>query len=379
MLSQNTNALCLGCGYRYSDFLRSGYLGCATCYQSFALKLEAAMEKYHKVIPGAKPFSPSYNPSQSTKQYSQALCSYVLHQKPLKTKIEPTMKHKYQGMRKMNDELSCLSRLPFTQRETKRFYASDQNISQLKCQNHTIIESVRLRLARNVHGLPYLNYLQSQHKQRLQAALLMPEGPLSLFHCFPNSSAYTVTTKDEDHLRISCIFPWRDPIETVEQIFIHLQELATIDKLYHWQFHPDYGFLTACPGLGGQGLRLSFQLRIPALLATKNWLLWKRNLTRAGYEVRKNKQELLPNYTFLKSAKMSGQNGVTNSFCKSRTRNLPSKPDSLLTNKEDANLGCNDRIQISNRHWPLTVNNKMEISHFLAILARLEGAEKQAA
>ena len=325
---------CSVCGRHYKDFIEEGYLSCASCYSSFASLLERLMEKYHNVTPGKKTFTQSYEASSIALARSEELCDYVLSHAvgfAPETQIE---EEKREGKK-----MAFVSRSP--------------SLSDPNGDEKNIIESARLRAARNVEGLPYLNHLSKEQKKELRHALLSPKGALSLYllrDTSPDLRPTALDTGDEDHLRISWTFVWPGKEACMERLLACLKQLELLDKLYQWQFHPDYGFLTACPALAGEALRLSFQLRLPALLSEpKLWQLWRKNLAQAGYEIR------YPDG-------IDGKEG-----------NSPRSPS------EAQGKGPKEgRIQVSNRHWAWGGSLTEKIRRFFLFLEPLVEAEYKA-
>ena len=324
----NAELLCPNCGTHYTDFLKRGYLACASCYIAFALQLEGLIEKYHGITPGKKPFAPVYKVPPLAVARSQELCEYVLAEESIYDLCSQNRELKRDIIPR--ELLAC---------------DSGENKGETK---KDIIEGVRLRLARNVKGLPYLGYLSEKQKKDLSQSLLSPQSALALGLGTPNLTLRPakLETRDEDHLRASWLFAWQGKEHCRKQLFNCLKQIELLDKLYQWQFHPDYGFLTACPALAGHAMRLSFQLRIPALLAkTEVWQSWHENLSHAGYEIR---------------SAVGGESPAPKEGCGadlSRSRS---------------------RIQVSNRHWAWGVSPMEGIHRFLLVLESLVEAEYKA-
>jgi protein arginine kinase len=67
---------------------------------------------------------------------------------------------------------------------------------------------------------------------------------------------------EEDHLRIQCILPGFQFDETWSQIDAVDTELS---RLISYEFDPELGFLTSCPSNLGTGMRASVMVHLPAL------------------------------------------------------------------------------------------------------------------
>ncbi len=345
--SDSESLICYECNTNYGDFLRTAHLGCAHCYESFAPNLDSLLESYHGEHPGAKAHCPDYTSSRLAIARSQEICSYVMKEQSnpynqddrLSNQLYTSKLHHHKKKNKPA-KTPCLiltAKSGQSMNDMCQFFRP-QEVSKYHQFMDTTIESVRLRIARNIHGLPYLGYLRAEQKKRLQTILLSAKSTLRTeldgrLHL--PAKAYG---DDEDHLRISWTFNWKNRQQGLNQIMACIQKSEIINHLYKWQFHPDYGFLTACPAISGEGLRLSFQLNIPTLLNSKKWLIWAKNLTKAGYELR----------------------GI-----------------------EDEHSILEDRLQISKRYWPRglgmieTEATKQELLRFMRVLRSLTKAEFQ--
>ena len=75
----------------------------------------------------------------------------------------------------------------------------------------------------------------------------------------------SVMINEEDHLRMQAILPGfqiRKAWERVDQLD------SELEKKIPYAFHPDYGYLTACPTNLGTGIRVSAMLHLPGLALT---------------------------------------------------------------------------------------------------------------
>lgn len=167
-----------------------------------------------------------------------------------------------------------------------------------------IVMSSRVRLARNIRGLPF-PYLASDSQtaavtqQVLEASKAVREQlgdlrflpindipPLNrqvlvekhlispLLIKEPHNSAVllgddeavSIMVNEEDHLRIQCLLPGL-------QLDKALQEANRCDDLYEanldYAFDEQWGYLTTCPTNVGTGLRASVMIHLPALVLTK--------------------------------------------------------------------------------------------------------------
>jgi protein arginine kinase len=164
---------------------------------------------------------------------------------------------------------------------------------------HDVVISSRLRLARNLAGMPFLSrcdaaqrrqleqrlrdvvlqagiarevfYIDLQTADPLDRQLLVERHLISRQHAdasHPRGVAVggtetaAIMVNEEDHLRIQVL---RSALQFDEAV----QEINRIDDLLEehlsFAFHRRYGYLTACPTNVGTGLRVSVMLHLPAL------------------------------------------------------------------------------------------------------------------
>ncbi|MEN9554174.1 MAG: hypothetical protein RLZZ232_460 [Planctomycetota bacterium] len=167
-----------------------------------------------------------------------------------------------------------------------------------------IVISSRVRLARNVAGFPFisratadvrvqviqqvkaalrgtfqgrkmlpvnvesLSALDSQflmERQLISRELARGDGPRAVV--FSEGERYSVMINEEDHLRLQVLHSGL----ALEESW---QECDALDDLIESQvpvaFHPQLGYLTACPTNVGTGIRISVMLHLPALRLTRD-------------------------------------------------------------------------------------------------------------
>src|SRR5580658_6646245 len=165
-----------------------------------------------------------------------------------------------------------------------------------------IVISSRIRLARNVSGLPFLSRCTRPQRQALEhkvrdtildanlaakvlyvdldqapevdRQLLVERHLISKPHAaaegargvaVADNETLAIMVNEEDHLRIQVLRSGLQLEEAWEQIN------KVDDKLessLDWAFHPRFGYLTACPTNVGTGIRVSVMLHLPALKLT---------------------------------------------------------------------------------------------------------------
>lgn len=165
-----------------------------------------------------------------------------------------------------------------------------------------VVISSRIRLARNLAGMPFLPKCGPQQQleleQRLRKEILAAELSREMFyvdvsaaseldrqllverHLISRQHAHAthprgvavsanetiaVMVNEEDHLRLQVL-------RTGLQLTEAAAEILRIDDLLEqrliWAYHSRYGYLTACPTNVGTGLRVSVMLHLPGLKMT---------------------------------------------------------------------------------------------------------------
>jgi protein arginine kinase len=165
-----------------------------------------------------------------------------------------------------------------------------------------IVISSRIRLARNVGGVPFLSRASRQQKQMLEnrirdvllgsqvapqtlyvdldkapevdRQLLVERHLISKQHAAAEGArgvavgeneTIAIMINEEDHLRIQVLRSGLQLDEAWEQINA-IDD--TLESKLDFAFHPRFGYLTACPTNVGTGIRVSVMLHLPALKLT---------------------------------------------------------------------------------------------------------------
>src|SRR4051795_8006362 len=165
-----------------------------------------------------------------------------------------------------------------------------------------IVISSRIRLARNISGIPFLTRASRQQKTQLEARsrevllsaqisaktlyvdlehapeidrqLLVERHLISKQHAsgegargvaVGENETLSIMINEEDHLRIQCLRSGLQLEEAWEQIN-GIDDL--LESKLDFAFHPRFGYLTACPTNVGTGIRVSVMLHLPALKMT---------------------------------------------------------------------------------------------------------------
>jgi protein arginine kinase len=167
---------------------------------------------------------------------------------------------------------------------------------------HEIVISTRIRLARNIQGFPFLTralpeqraeiadtieaavgkaallreyvHLDLEQLDELDRLLLVERHLISKQHAeasgarrvaFHPSEASSLMINEEDHLRLQVMRSGLQLDESWEEINAIDDAL---DEQLEFEFHPQFGYLTACPTNVGTGIRVSVMLHLPALRLT---------------------------------------------------------------------------------------------------------------
>lgn len=183
-----------------------------------------------------------------------------------------------------------------------------------------IVVSSRIRLARNLAGVPFhrkLSKIRQQelidrliaaiakaapwreslvaHVQRLSDAerLALVErqlisrdissGKRPAGVCVSNDEIYSVMLNEEDHVRLQVIQSGLS-LSTNLDLAIALDQ--ALEREVEWSYHDVYGYLTACHTNVGTGMRASIMLHLPALTETGELKQVLRALSKLHMTVR---------------------------------------------------------------------------------------------
>lgn len=167
---------------------------------------------------------------------------------------------------------------------------------------HEIVISTRVRLARNLRGFPFLSRAEAKQRTEIadtvQAAISKASGLESYLHvdvetieeldrsllverqlisrqhaegtgarrvAFHPTEVSSLMINEEDHLRLQVMCSGLQLEKAWEQIDV-IDD--AIDEQLEYEFHAQYGYLTACPTNVGTGIRVSVMLHLPALRLT---------------------------------------------------------------------------------------------------------------
>jgi protein arginine kinase len=165
-----------------------------------------------------------------------------------------------------------------------------------------IVNSSRIRLARNISGYPFLTRCSAQQRRTLEGKtrgavlgagisaqtlyvdladatetdrqLLVERHLISKHHAAADGArglavgedeTVAIMVNEEDHLRLQVLrsgLQFEEAWEQINEIDNKLE--STLD----FAFHPRFGYLTACPTNVGTGIRVSVMVHLPALKLT---------------------------------------------------------------------------------------------------------------
>lgn len=167
---------------------------------------------------------------------------------------------------------------------------------------HEIVISTRIRLARNIAGSPFLSRADADARQAIAGAIAgairkarglehyvhvdvdaldeldrkllverqlisrqQAEGQGARRVAFDPDESCSLMLNEEDHLRLQVMRSGLQLESAWEQID-HIDD--AIEQHVSYAFHPQYGYMTACPTNVGTGIRVSVMLHLPALRLT---------------------------------------------------------------------------------------------------------------
>ena len=177
-----------------------------------------------------------------------------------------------------------------------------------------VVLSSRIRLARNIDGIPFGAKATDQHinevidrcrkalpdlkyidfsvmspidRQALcETHLVSPEMVQNQKPCgllTNKDCTLCIMLGEEDHIRIQAMAPGFD-LDTAYKMADETDD--TLEATTDLAFDPQFGYLTCCPTNTGTGLRASVMVHLPALTESKNMERIIRSLSKLGITVR---------------------------------------------------------------------------------------------
>ena len=186
-------------------------------------------------------------------------------------------------------------------------------------EDHVVLSS-RVRLARNVNGVPFPGRAKKQARQEtcdkikplvfassamrggfstgmeelkaLDKQLLVERHLISREHAAKGGGSALVLNKDEtlsvmvneeDHLRMQALMPGMQ----IKQVWQKIDRFDTsLEKKIDYGYDASYGYLTACPTNLGTGIRVSAMLHLPGLVLIDQVNQIVQAVTKLGHAVR---------------------------------------------------------------------------------------------
>ncbi len=179
-----------------------------------------------------------------------------------------------------------------------------------------IVVSSRVRLARNLRGLPFPNSMTApqieeliervnnainrnqdfrlvrmrelpalQRQVLVERHLISPDLAKQDFGAalINNEETLSILVGEEDHIRIQCILPGLD-LAKADEMTAALDRILASSLPY--AFDEELGYLTACPTNVGTGMRASVMLHLPALSLAGQTNALLDAISKLGYAVR---------------------------------------------------------------------------------------------
>jgi protein arginine kinase len=183
-----------------------------------------------------------------------------------------------------------------------------------------IVVSSRIRLARNLDGYAFQRKLSKVRQKELVQQIMATAARIL---AWPEALALSLTGLNDTERRVlverqlisrdlasgkhpAGVYLSRDEIHSLmvnEEDHVRLQVISTglctnanlelamavdqaLEGEFHWSFHPQFGYLTACPTNAGTGLRASVMLHLPTLAESGQLKQVFRGLSKLHLTVR---------------------------------------------------------------------------------------------
>ena len=137
-----------------------------------------------------------------------------------------------------------------------------QDATQMVQEAKDALTRVNTRL---FHHMDMQGLGESDRKVFLEKHIVSPEflkGTLPRGLLISEDQNISVMLNEEDHIRIQAVHPGGGLAEALAKAN---QVDDLIEESVEFAFHPEYGYLTACPTNTGTGLRASFMIHLPCL------------------------------------------------------------------------------------------------------------------
>lgn len=132
-----------------------------------------------------------------------------------------------------------------------------------------------------IKEMPVLQRQVLVEKHLISPLLAKKENSASVL--ISNDETISVMVNEEDHLRIQCLTPGLQLLETYATAYKLDDQL---EQQLPYAFNDSFGYLTSCPTNVGTGLRASVMMHLPALTMSKQIKIVTQMLARLGMVVR---------------------------------------------------------------------------------------------
>lgn len=335
-----TPVACPHCGMTYQAYKHKGLLGCSHCYKSFAAYLNKQLAYSQKGLQyiGRKSGEASQNkakleedvrrlaPNSPSSKKGKFIFRSLGKEKP-KEQAEKKLHPEENKLAQEIKEIKEVSERGFHLQEERKQVVEKQPSSPQAwymegSEEASLVQSTRIRLARNVQGYSFPHHLSDQDAKSLYLHLIdiflhLNQEFSRSFHVLDmeeiddilreslvekrlisphfgkhNKTALLLISADEkvsimlgeeDHLRIQVLMSGLHLQEAYEEA----ERIALLfEQSFPLAFDQQYGFLTACPSNTGTGLRASVMVHLAFLSRHKIFPYIIRQLQSLGFTVR---------------------------------------------------------------------------------------------
>ncbi len=301
---------CPGCGTRITEFKKGVRMGCATCYEIFAEELKPILRRMHPGSQHVGKVPASEQTNAELAELQKALAQAVAVQN-------------FEEAARLRDRMYALrasAECPRPNRTAEELSGISSGPGTPDQNPESVAISSRVRLARNLKGVPFPNRASPRIRRELWDRITQAIGRLPLMrgavplpmaalnridreilwerhvisrelvdkeeNCgvvVSSDERVSILVNEEDHLRLQAIQPGIG----LRALWSLLNTLdSEIEPLLPYAFSPSLGYLTACPSNAGTGMRASVMVHLPGLRLLNELEPTLRGLERLGVVVR---------------------------------------------------------------------------------------------
>ncbi len=246
-----SSRFCSGCGRTLAELRKTSRVGCATCYEAFGDLLGQSIERLHGKA--------SHPPPQSTP--SLVPLSSPSHPFQLES-LAPEQLRWLSGTGPDSDVILS-SRLRLARNLVGIPFPEAGDKSHRLETRHLILDTLTNALPH--WGVLPLEELSPDCKEQLRERHLLSRSPQFHHGCALASSHrghFSAWLNEEDHLRLQSLDSGLSLSRDLSQLELHAD---TLERSLGFARHPRLGYLTSCPSNLGSGLRASVLVHLPAL------------------------------------------------------------------------------------------------------------------